>query len=163
MTEQVDVRKLAEFVWGKDNVKLLWGCTDECEDFSIVPPGYKKEKFDTQKRLCFFDTHWQIAPDFPNDPNACFEHIEPPLYERLGIYHIGFARVKGIGYNCYMNRAAIEYPHREEGRSKELMTLGHGKTLGESFCSAALAVINRYPELEKGVIEQLMDTEREKA
>lgn len=98
-------------------------------------------------------------PDILNSLDECFKWLELPLCERLGIYHIGFARVKGVGYNCYMNRAAIEYPHREEGRSKELMTLGYGKTLGEAFCSAALRVIDRYPELEKGIIEQLREAE----
>lgn len=98
----------------------------------------------------------KTPPDF-RDLNCCFEWLEPPLYERFGIYHIGFARVKGVGYNCYMNRVAVEYPHREEGRSKELMTLGHGKTLGEAFCDATLKVIDRYSELEKGIIEQLRE------
>ena len=143
MTE-VDVKKLLKFAGFKpcDCAQCSKGGTFYPSSFYIYP-----------------DDGVHQAPDF-NDLNECFKWLEPPLYERFGIYHIGFARVKGVGYNCYMNRAAVEYPHREEGRSKELMTLGHGKTLGEAFCDATLKVINRYPELEKGIIEQLKGQSR---
>jgi len=162
MTEQVDVKKLAEWAFGKNKVRLLWGFTDfDTGYFNPVPPEYKKDKYDTEQALCFLHPEyfiWWVVPDFPNDLNACFEWLEPPLYERFGIYHIGFARVVGVGYNCFMNRHAVNWPYREEGLSKELTTLGYGESLGEAFCDAALKVIDKYPELIKP-IDKLIDNE----
>lgn len=78
-------KKLAEFVWGEDKVKLLWGHTNECGYFSLVPPGYKKQKFDTEQCLCFLHPekpYWQVVPDFEYDPTACFKWLESELYRR---------------------------------------------------------------------------------
>lgn len=91
-------------------------------------------------------THARFTPAFLDSYGGlsrCFEWLEPPLYERFGIYHIGFARVEGVGYNCFMNRRAIE-----EGRSKESTTLGHGESLEAAFCDATLNVIKKYPEVK---------------
>lgn len=97
--------------------------------------------------------------DFPSALNACFKWLEPPLWEKYRIFHIGFKRVEGVGYSCFMNREAGIEPFdkdtRYEGRSKELTTMGYGTTYGESFCDAALRVIERYPEYK--AIEQLME------
>lgn len=130
MTEQVDLVKLAEwagFTWS-DRHKQWFSPTNI--GFLELPD--------------FTDYIWGIA--------YCFKWLEPPLYERFGIYHIGFSRVKGVGYNCFMNKSVAEWPYREEGRSKELTTVGTGESLGAAFCDAAWKVIHRYSE-------QLIDKE----
>lgn len=82
MIKQADVKKLAEFVWGKDNVKLLWGCRDdETWDFEPVPPEREKEEYHTEQAICFLhpeEANWQEVPDF-DDLNDCFEWIVPKL------------------------------------------------------------------------------------
>lgn len=91
-----------------------------------------------------------FLPDFKSDLgglDSCFEWIEPFLREGFLIYHIGFAKIIGDGYACFMNRkAGAEYFFREEGQSKHLTTIGVGETLGLAFCDAAFKVLERYPQ-----------------
>jgi len=100
--------------------------------------------------------HWHYGgdfsfvepPDFGNDLNVCFEWLEPPLRERLGIFHIAMCTTEGVGFTCFMNRKAVEWPYRYEGHSKDLTVIGIGVSRSEAFCDAAGKAIEKFPELE---------------
>ena len=56
-------KKLAGFVWGKENV-VLYG---------------------DAKSICYRENdkiYLSFVPDFPNDLNSCFKFLEPELYRR---------------------------------------------------------------------------------
>ena len=79
--------------------------------------------------------------------DKCF-NLEPVLREELGIFHIAFTTIEGVGYSCFMNRKAVEWPFRSEGKSKELTVVGIGKTRAQAFRQAASEAINKFPKLE---------------
>lgn len=84
-----------------------------------------------------------------NSLDECFE-LELVLRERLGIFHIAFVTIEGAGFACYMNRKAIEWPCRYEGRSKELTVIGTGETRVKAFRKAAIEAIEKFPKIEDG-------------